>query len=179
MAITQRMTVAEFAAMPREGLWELIDGEPVEVTPAAGRSSRIGGRLYARLANHVEPTGLGWAFPADAGFILFEDRAVVRSPDAAFVRRERLPEEPEGFVPLAPDFAAEVLSPSDRRPDALAKVAMYRQAGVQLVWLIDPARRTVTVFQPDDVIITQGETDILDAGDVIPGFRVPVAEIFS
>jgi Uma2 family endonuclease len=179
MVATQPITVEEFANVPRDGLWELIDGEPVEVTPAAGRSSRIGGRLYARLADHVESSGFGWAYPADAGFILFEDRAVVRSPDAAFVRRDRLPEEPNGFIPLAPDFAAEVLSPIDRRDDTLAKVAMYLQAGVRLVWLIDPDRRLVEVFRPDEPVARFGEDDVLDGGEVIPGFSAPVAEIFS
>ncbi len=179
MVATHRLSIDEFAAMPREGRWELIDGEPVEVTPASGRSSHIGGRLYVRLANFAEPTELGWAFPADTGFILFDDRATLRSPDVAFVRRERLVEPPDTFVPHAPDFAAEVLSPSDRRPDALAKVAMYLQAGVRLVWLIDPARRSVTVFHPDDTITTHTDGDTLDGGDVLPGFSVSVSEIFD
>lgn len=179
MVATHRMSIAEFAAAPREGTWELVDGEPVAVTPASGRSSRIGGGLYARLADHVEQNGLGWAYPADAGFILSNDRAVVRSPDAAFVRSGRLDEEPDGFLPLAPDFAAEVLSPFDRIPDALAKIAMYLQAGVQLVWLVDPAKQTVTIFRPDGTITVANEDDLLDGGEVIPGFSVAVSEIFG
>lgn len=179
MVATRLMTIQEFETSPLPGQWELIDGEPIAVTPSTGRSSRIGGRLYSRLADFVEPTGMGWAFPADAGFILFGDRAIVRSPDAAYVRRARLVEEPAGFVPIAPDIAVEVLSPSDRRPDALAKVAMYLQAGVHLVWLVDPAKRTVTVFQPDASIVTLREGDSLDGGDVLPGFTVAVADIFA
>lgn len=179
MIATHRLTIQEFAASPRDGSWELIDGEPIEVAPSAGPSSRFGGRIYARILVHVEPTGLGWAYPADAGFILFGDRAVVRSPDAAFVRRDRLPDEARGFVPIAPDFAAEVLSPSDRRSDALAKVAMYLQAGVQLVWLVDPDSRTVTVFQADEPIQILTDNDTIDFGEVIHGLSFPVAEIFA
>jgi Uma2 family endonuclease len=179
MVATRHFTVEEFAALPRDGSWELIDGEPVAVSPSAGPSSRFGGRIYARIQAHAEPTGLGLAYPANAGFILFDDRAVVRSPDAAFVRRERLPEEPNSFVPVAPDFAAEVLSPTDRRADALAKIAMYLQAGVQLVWLVDPDSRTVTVFQADKPIQTFTIEDTLDFGDVIPGLIIPIAEIFE
>ena len=134
MVATRRVSIDEFAEMPLEGTWELVDGEPIELTPAAGKSSRIGGRLYARLADHVEPNGLGWVFPAETGFVLFPDRTTVRSPDAAVVKRDRLPEPPDSFVPLAPDLAVEVLSPSDRMAAALAKIAMYsrrrRQPGL-------------------------------------------------
>jgi Uma2 family endonuclease len=126
-----------------------------------------------------EERGLGWAYPADAGFILFADRQTVRSPDAACVRLERLAAEAEGFVPIPPDLAVEVLSPSDRMAEALSKVTMYLQAGVHLVWLVDPDSRTVTVFPPDVAPHTLREGDTLDGGEVLPGFSVTVAEIFA
>ncbi|HEX2281812.1 MAG TPA: Uma2 family endonuclease [Thermomicrobiales bacterium] len=178
MVATRHVTIDEFAAMPLQGIWELVDGELIELTPAAGRSSRIGGRLYARLADHVEPNEVGWAFPAETGFVLFADRTTVRSPDAAVVRRDRLAEPPDSFVPLAPDLAVEVLSPSDRIADALAKIAMYLDAGVRLVWLVDPADQTVTIFRPDTTPSKLAADDALDGGDVLPDFRVPVVEIF-
>jgi Uma2 family endonuclease len=122
---------------------------------------------------------LVWAFSAETGFILFDDRQTVRSPDAAVVLRHRLAELPDSFVPMAPDLAVEVLSPSDRMADALAKVAMYLQAGTPLVWFVNPATRTVVVFrsETDPVMLSEGDT--LDGGDVLPGFSVPVAEIFA
>jgi Uma2 family endonuclease len=179
MVATRHVTVEEFAAMALQGIWELVNGELIELTPAAGRSSRIGGRLYARLADHVEPNEVGWAFPAETGFVLFADRTTVRSPDAAVVRRDRLAEPPDSFVPLAPDLAVEVLSPSDRIADALAKIAMYLDAGVRLVWLVDPADQTVTIFRPETTPSKLAADDTLDGGDVLPDFRVPVVEIFS
>ena len=178
MVATRQITVEEFAEMSLEGIWELVDGEPIELTPAAGKSSRIGGRLYARLADHVEPSEFGWAFPAETGFVLFADRTTVRSPDAAVVRRDRLVEPPDSFVPMAPDLAVEVLSPSDRMADALAKIAMYLQAGTPLVWLVNSATRTVVVFRSEMNPVTLSESDTLDGRDVLPGFSVPVAEIF-
>ena len=179
MVATRRITINEFAEMPLQGIWELIDGEPIELTLAAGRSSRIGGRLYARLADHVEPNEFGWAFPAETGFVLFADRTTVRSPDAAVVRRDRLAEPPDSFVPLAPDLAVEVLSPSDRMADALAKIAMYLDAGVRLVWLIDPASQTVTIFRPESTPTKLVAGEVLEGDDVLPGFAVPVVEIFA
>jgi Uma2 family endonuclease len=179
MVATSRVTIDEFAEMPLQGIWELVDGEPIELTPAAGRSGWISANVVALLANHVRSGRLGWAFSAETGFVLFNDRQTVRSPDAAVVLRDRLAELPDGFVPLAPDLAVEVLSPSDRMADALAKAAMYLQAGTQLVWLVNPSTRTVVVFQSetDPVLLSEGDT--LDAGDVLPGFSVPVADIFA
>ncbi|MFN8590331.1 MAG: Uma2 family endonuclease [Thermomicrobiales bacterium] len=179
MVATHPTSIAEFARVRREGLWELIEGVPQEVTPAAGASSRIGGRIYARLERFVEPANLGWVFPADAGFVLFPDRATVRSPDAAVVLRQRLPTLPTGFIPLAPDLAVEVLSPSDRMADAVAKVAMYLEAGVRLVWLVDPESRTVRVYRPNTVprVVQTGAS--LTGDDVLPGFLLPVADIFA
>jgi Uma2 family endonuclease len=179
MVATRRITIDEFAEMPLQGIWELIDGEPIELSPAAGRSGWISATIVALLANHVRQTRLGWAFSAETGFILFDDRQTVRSPDAAVVLRNRLAELPESFVPMAPDLAVEVLSPSDRMADALAKVAMYLQAGTPLVWLVNPATRTIVVFRSETDPVTLGESDTLDGGDVLPGFSVPVAEIFA
>ena len=179
MVATRRLTIEEFAEMPLQGIWELVDGEPVELSPTAGRSGWISATIVALLANHVRQSRLGWAFSAETGFVLFDDRQTVRSPDAAVVLRNRLAELPDSFVPMAPDLAVEVLSPSDRMVDALAKVVMYLQAGTPLVWLVNPATRTVVVFRSESAPVTLGETDTLDGGEVLPGFSVPLAEIFS
>jgi len=172
------MTIKEFEAEAREGSWELIDGEPVALNPSGGDSGWVAGEIFAHLREHVRTSSLGGVFTTDVGFILFDDRAVVRSPDVAFVRRERLPELTDGFVPMAPDLAVEVLSPSDRIPDAMSKVAMYLQAGVRLVWLVDPLQRSVNVFSPDASPKTLIESDVLDGSSVLPGFSIPLVEIF-
>jgi Uma2 family endonuclease len=179
MVATRRVTIDEFAEMPLEGIWELVDGEPVELSPAAGRSGWISANLVALLANHVRSGRLGWAFSAETGFVLFSDRQTVRSPDAAVVLSNRLAELPDSFVPMAPDLAVEVLSPSDRMADALAKVAMYLQAGTSLVWLVNPTTRKVMVFRSEMDPVTLGESDTLDGGDVLSNFTVPGAEIFD
>jgi Uma2 family endonuclease len=160
--------------------WELVEGRIVEVAAAGGRSSRTGGRAYSALLEQGERRGLGWAYPADAGFVLFPDRRTMRSPDAAFIRIERLPDpEDPAFVALAPDLVVEVLSPSDRRGDALAKIGMYLNAGVRLAWLADPDRKTVTVFTTDAPPFTLAVGDTLDGDDVLPDLRIAVADLFA
>jgi Uma2 family endonuclease len=179
MVATRRVTIDEFANMPLQGVWELVDGEPIELSPPAGRSGWISANIVALLANHLRPDRLGWAFSAETGFILFNDRQTVRSPDAAVVLRDRLAAPPDSFVSLAPDLAVEVLSPSDRMADAMSKISMYLQAGVRLVWLVDPETHTVTIFRQDAAPKTIGEGDTLDGGDVLPNLMVPVTEIFG
>jgi Uma2 family endonuclease len=105
----------------------------------------------------------------------------VRSPDASFVARGRFPEDrvPEGFADVPPDLAVEVLSPDDRPRAILDKVGEYLQAGVRLVWVIDPkAGRAVIYRSLTDVRELKGTED-LDGEDVLPGFRCSLGEILK
>lgn len=181
MVATRSISIEEFETAALEGRWELIDGELVEMTPSADESSSIGATIIFLLGSFVRPRGLGRLYSADGGFVLFPDRPTVRVPDAAFVRADRMPQGKarQSFPRLAPDLAVEVLSPSDRMADALAKIAMYLDAGVRLVWLVDPSSQTVTIFRPDAPPTKLGAGDTLDGGDVLPDFTVAVAEIFA
>ena len=120
-------------------------------------------------------------YSSDGGFVLFPDRETVRVPDVAFVRADRMPqgEARRHFPRLAPDLVVEVLSPTDRASDVLAKVAMYLDAGVPLIWLIDPDERTVTVLAANTAPVTLHTGDTLDGGEVLPDFQIAVADIFE
>ena len=182
MATTRLTTVEELErdGTP-EGRYELIDGELVEMSPAGGDSSTVGATVLAYLDNHVRPRRLGKVYNADGGFVLFPGRNLVRAADVAFVRADRLPPPPErrGFPRLAPDLVVEVISPTDRLSDVLATVAMWLEAGVRLLWLVDPDRRTVAVHEPGRGPRVLGEGEELDGGEVLPDFRVAVAELFA
>ena len=92
MVATRPITIEEFETLPLEGRWELINGEPVEITPSADESSSIGATIITLLGSFVRPRGLGRLYGADGGFVLFPDRPTVRVPDAALVRAERAPQ---------------------------------------------------------------------------------------
>lgn len=177
---TQTVTVEAFERMARDGSWELIDGELIEVSPTGALSGKVSNLLAFFVTAHVRAERLGAVFAADTGFVLFPDRDTVRAPDVAFVRTDRLPlpAEQTGFLRLAPDLAAEVRSPSDRMPDLLAKAAMYLEAGVPLVWLVDPGPKRIAVYTQDGPVATLHAGDSLDGGDVLPGFSLPVTELF-
>src|SRR5215207_2712416 len=137
MVVTRPITIQEFETMPREGRWELIDGEPIEMTPSADESSSTGATLLGFLAQRVRAGRLGRLYGADGGVVLFPDRETVRVPDVAFVRAERMPQGQarKCFPRLAPDLVVEVLSPSDRPSEVVAKLEMFQEAGVPLIWL--------------------------------------------
>jgi Uma2 family endonuclease len=181
MVATRHVTVEELETMSLDGLWELIDGELVEVTPASDEPSSTGATIVFLLGQYVRPAKLGRVYGADGGFVLFPGRDMVLVPDAAFVKAERAPQGAarKRFPRLAPDLAVEVLSPSNRMAEALRKVALYLEAGVPLVWLVDPDSQSVTVFRPDAAPAIFRASDTLDGGNVLPDFRVQVAEIFA
>jgi Uma2 family endonuclease len=181
MVATRRVTIEEFASLPLQGRWELIDGEPVEMSPSADESSSIGATIIGFLIPFVRPRRLGRVYGADGGFVLFPDRATVRVPDVAFVRAERAPQgrARKSFPRLAPDLVMEVLSPSDSTSEVVAKLEMYQEAGVPLIWLVDPDKMTVTVIEAGSPTTVLGRDDILHGGNVLPGFSVPVAELFA
>ena len=104
-----------------------------------------------------------------------------RAAGHAFVRRERTEtaEDGPGFFPGAPDLAVEVVSPSDRYTEVDEKVADWLDAGTLAVVVVNPRRRTVNVHRSLTDITALSESDTLDVSDVVPGWRMPVKEIFE
>ena len=180
VSTTTLTTAEELLAMPDDGRrYELIEGVLHEVSPAGLEASKIALRFGGLLDAFVTQHGLGWVVGANAGFYFGHDPDTVRMPDVAFVRTERLPpvSERPRLSSVLPDLAVEVVSPTDR-PGAVAdKVAFYQRNGVPLVWVIYPASRRVVAHRPGQEPRTFGEGDVLDGGDIVPGCRMPVADI--
>lgn len=167
---------------------ELVDGEVVPkygddgpMSPTSTAHGRVVMKLVLRLGAHVEAHALGEIFADPACFVISDVPRRLRCPDVAFVRVGRLPEtvHVDGIVRVAPDLAAEVVSRSEPASQLEEKVEQYLAAGVGLVWTIDPRRRSATVYTPDAVVTRLRESDALDGSDVVPGFRLPLAELFA
>jgi len=181
MATTTRQpaTEADLLRTPRDGQkYELVDGQ-IRVSPAGSRHGRVCMQLGARIHAFVEERQLGYAFESSTGFRL--PGGNVRVPDVSFVARGRFPGEqlPEGFPDLPPDLAIEVLSPDDHSRDVLDKVGEYLEAGVRLVWVIDPKRRTAVVHRSLTDVRKLGPEDWLEGEDVMPGFRCQLADVLD
>jgi len=160
-------------------LYELIDGVLVE--KVAGYSEAYLASLLGRLiGNYAEEHDLGIVAGADGTLRLFPKQ--VRIPDVSFVRWERLPGRrlPAEPIPqLVPDLAVEVISAGNTEEEMERKLHEYFEAGVRLVWYVYPANHSVGVYSsPDDVTELHGDA-ILDGGDVLPGYRLPLSQLFA
>ena len=168
--------------MPDDGYrYELVKGELIQMSPTGDEHGRVTVRITAPLYHYVEEHKLGVVYAAETGFKLESDPDTVRAPDVAFLSRARreLAGRVEGYWSGPPDLAVEVLSPSDRRRKVAEKVANWLAAGTQVVWVVDPKLRTVTVHESDADAVTLTEQDQLEGGDVVPGFRIAVAKLFE
>ena len=176
------MTAEELWQMPDDGMrHELVRGELRTMTPAGGEHCVIGVKLLIPLGTYVAANDLGAVFGADTGFIIARDPDTVRAPDVAFVRKERIPASgiPIKFWSGAPDLAVEVVSPGDTVSEVEEKVHQWLAAGTALVWVVNPRRRTVTVYCSPSAATILTADQVLDGGDVVPGFRLPIANVFA
>lgn len=175
-------TLSEYEQLPEEdGFWiELVEGRLVREPRPNAEHSWLTMKLSALILAHAEENRLGLTV-VEPGFVLADDPPTVRGPDIAFIARKNLP--PGGFPPVfwtgPPDLAVEVVSPSNTRAEIREKVLEYLAAGTRLVWVVEPRTRTVTAYRSrTDVRVLTG-SDILGGHDVLPGFRLRVAELFT
>ena len=181
------LTAEDLLAVPDPDLpHELWRGVLRRVMPATGAHGSAVTRLTIAVGQHVYAHDLGEVFSESTGFVLERGPDTVLCPDVSFVSKQRLPAGGPGwsFPELAPDLAVEVLSPGDRPGEVRAKVAEYLRLGVRAVWVFRPLKRRVEVHTrgagPGNPITTVlGEEDVLDGGDILPGFRYPLAELFG
>jgi Uma2 family endonuclease len=169
------------AAMRRsDRLYELVDGTLVEKTMGLSESM-IAGRILTDIGVFARKHDLGLPAGADGTVRLL--RGLVRVPDVAFFCWDKLPGRllPSKPIPdLAPDLAVEVLSKANTPGEMERKLKEYFLTGVRLVWMIDPRKRAAEVYTaPDAPDATLDEAQALDGGDVLPGFTLPLAELFA
>lgn len=170
-----------YALSGDERRFELVRGNLLMMSPASPFHGRYLTRLSRELDQFVEDHNLGEVYSGDVGFILQpEPDAVVRAPDIAFVRSERIPpaDKQDGFWPIAPDLAVEVISPSEGAELIEEKIRDYFAAGTNLVWLVYPRRRWIVEHTSDGRSRSYSVADTLTGGDLLPGFSCPLTRIF-
>jgi Uma2 family endonuclease len=185
MAIDRRpVTAAELAMLPDDGVRrEIAHGEVVIMSPTGGRHGRVAAEIAYRLTDFNKRNGRpGEVLVGDVGVLLQRDPDTLRAPDVGFFLQEHLPggEVPVGFFEgVAPDVVVEVISPSDRPGEVLAKAAEWRRGGAKIVWLVDPEAERVLVLQAGRDLRAVQSSELLTAEPVLPGFSVLVSELFS
>jgi Uma2 family endonuclease len=178
--VPRRMTLEEFQRLPESDhyLYELDAGLLVREP----RPARAHGTAVVLMGKHLADYALerGGVVTTETGYVLGEDPDTLRGPDVAYTRHDPTPHrgDPAGFIRGAPDLAVEVLSPSNRWAEIRRKIDQYFTAGARMVWIVDPASRSVTVHPGPDRSQTVGPDGTLHGADVLPGFRMAVAELF-
>ncbi len=174
------LTADELERMPVDDTaqTELDEGELITMPPAGWEHGDIGADLTIILGSFVKKHRLGKVVGAGTGFRLGND--TVRAPDIAFVRQQRLDAvESQGFARGAPDLAVEIFSPSDSVRQLMRKVKQYFAAGCHTVWIVYPERQEIQVLEASglDRLLVKG--DQLESSELLPGFAVPVADLFA
>ena len=142
--------------------------------------SRLAGRLLYLVSSYLDQNDLGICVGADGMMRIAP--GLVRIPDLSFITWDRLPgrESPREPIPdLAPDLAVEVLSEGNTRQEMARKVREYFDAGVVLVWLIDPRKRTARVSSTIEKSVLVRANQTLDGGAVLPGFVLPLSDLLD
>ena len=161
---------------------ELSEGNLIIMSPTGGKHGGLATELAVYVHQHVKPRKLGYVTAAETGYILHQNPAgkdTVRAPDVGFVRAERLPNGlPDGYIPVAPDLAIEVASPNESGDEIQEKVLDYLRYGTQVVWYFYPKSRTVNIHTQAGTR-TLADSDVLEGGDVLPGFTLTLDEVFA
>jgi Uma2 family endonuclease len=177
--VTETLTAHQLFEMPGCEHFELVEGELVPMSPPGFDHGCIVLDIAAVLREFVQSRKLGLV-AVEAGFCVSHDPDTVRSPDVAFVRAERIPTGGvRAFFQGAPDLAVEVISPSDRASEVIAKARDWLQFGCIAVWVIDPETRTVTVYSNGPQTLFLSTQDTLVCEELLPGFRLPVSQVFE
>jgi Uma2 family endonuclease len=172
-------TPEDLLAMPDGDRYELVDGELLERNRGS-ESSAVAAVLLAELLMYVRDRQLGQVLGADGGYRCFRNPRDVRYADVSFISGDRLPDGrlPKGHARICPDLAVEVVSPNDLFYEVERKVREYQDAGVLLVWVVNPEERTVTVHRQDGSVSRLREGAVLSGEQVVPGFTCAVSAVF-
>jgi Uma2 family endonuclease len=182
MATTEKlMTAEDLWRLPDDGQrHELIAGELRTMAPSGWEHGELTLAIGGPLRDYVRAHQLGRAFGAETGFLLATNPDTVLAPDAAFVARERAGAgRRAGYWPGPPDLAVEVISPGDLYTEVEEKVATWLAYGTRMVIVLNPRRRTATVHRSPTEVRHLTENDVLDGEDVVPGWTVPVRDLFA
>jgi Uma2 family endonuclease len=170
------ITDEELLRLPKDrSKYEVVDGE-LRMRPAGLRHERIVARLIRLLGQFVEERRLGDVLGSNLLYVLPSGNK--RAPDVSFVAAGRPePFRNAAFPKLAPDLAVEVISPGDSPRQVLDRFGEYLQAGVRIVWVIDPEGKTASIYRTLTDVRNVEESGSLDAGDVLPGFQCSLSEL--
>jgi Uma2 family endonuclease len=179
VTIAQTITAEQLFEIPGHEHFDLLEGELIPTSPPGFDHGEIAMEIAAALREFVRARKLGKVV-VEAGFCVAREPDTVRAPDVAFVRGERIPAGGvRAFFQGAPDLAVEVISPNDRAGDVIAKAGDWLRYGCTAVWVVTPETETVNVYSNRQKTHFLSEEDTLVCEELLPGFCLPVSQIFA
>jgi len=176
MTVTSLMTADELLRMPDDGYrYELVRGELRKMSPSGNRHTIIGVRIAASLFTHVQANKLGEVTGADGGYWITRHPDTVLVPDIGFIRRDRAVIT-DHFFDGPPDVAIEVISPSDTYTEVEEKTQDWLRAGTRAVIVVNPRTKSARIHRPGK---SDALADAITVEDLIPGWRMPLSEVFD
>lgn len=176
MTVTSLMTAEELLQRPNDGLrYELVRGELRKMSPTGFEHGDVELEIGSSLRAHVKKHRLGKVVVGDVGFRIESNPDTVLGPDVAFVRSERVVKTRK-FFEGPPDLAIEVVSPGDSYTEVEEKAAGWLRGGTRAVIVVDPARQSVRIHRAGETV---NVTDAIAIDDIIPGWRLPLSELFE
>jgi Uma2 family endonuclease len=182
LTMPRLITADEVATWPEEKRrGELLKGVWVPMTMAGWRHGEIVARIVHELFKYLDENPCGKVACNDPGTKLESDPDLLRAPDIGFIAAEHISPEglPDQWWQGGPDLTVDVVSPSQGVSELIDKAQEFLRAGTRVAWVVDPSRRCILVCTLPDHVTVLHEADILDGGDVLPGFTVPVAQVFA
>lgn len=176
------LTAAQYFTLPDDGQHkELVRGRIVIMNAPGFRHGEVCGNIHYALRGFLAKRRLGRAVCNDTGVLTERAPDTVRGADVAYYSYQRVPRgtHPKRYAGAAPELVFEVLSPDDRWTKVLRKISEYLEAGVVVVCVADPERRTVAVYRANAPAAELSEEDMLTLPDVLPGFRISVKRLFE
>ena len=179
-----RMTLEQFEQVCRKHRKLRLEltstGDLIVMPPTGALTGMYNADLTTQLMVWTEKDATGICFGSTAGFVLPNN--AIRSPDASWIRREKWDslsqQQKERFIPFCPDFVAELRSPSDRLPVLFDKMSEYIANGTFLGWLIDPSKRRVYVYRPNEEVVVLENPETVSGEPLLPGFELRTTRLW-
>jgi len=180
LEIDTLITGEALAEMGDIGRSELVEGKIVTMSPTGWRHGKYERRLGNELGNFVDDHNLGEVLVGEVGLYTRRDPDTVRGAGVIFISRERLAQvKSASFLDVAPELIVEIMSPDDRWINVKQKLKDYFGIGVDSVWIVDPSDKTISVYHSLTDVQILTENDTLSGEDILPGFDLSVASLFS
>lgn len=181
LTLPKRATAADLERLSAAGeRYELVEGELIPMPPAGNEQTVTTTSLTIEVGWYVRRNDLGSCTGADGGFLVARDPDTVLAPDFSFTKKERAAlQPPRSWATVIPDLVLENRAPNTSEREAREKMEKWLQVGVKIGWDMDPIRRRLTIYQAGQAPVTLCEDDMLACEELLPGFSVPLRDLFT